>query len=530
MAGRPRRQSGAPPQAVERAGAPSARQTEILRLVAQGRSNREIARQLGLTEGTVKQHLYTLYRKLGVRNRTQALREGARWLGVLPAPVSPPAKAPRATMFARRLVTTVVLLPRPEAASPVSGASILEDALAASRDAIEALALAFDATPEPVSGGGLAVWFGRPLAHGDDVARAVAFARSLGEAGLDASPAPWTAGIATAAEVLGEDGPGTPTYRTLRIATLLATLAQPGAPLACGVTAAIEPGLSPGPGKSTLPEGAVPVDLETRPPASVAQQWGGLPFCGDLVAAAQRRRVQWLAVESWPPEAGTRLLTAIGAFLAARGLLVRTLWAPARSRISTALSALLGQLNPGAIGSFRPTPESLAEALLRLPQDRPAIVVVHGMDALAILESVLGEGGLRALRESPLIIAAGAMQMADGVRTTVRLLGSSPVDSPFVRVLRMQVPPDPGRLDLGVRADVQALLDSVSVPARQVARAASRPEHGTLEAVARDLAMSLDEVRERCHELGRHGLLRLDGDALVFRDEITAAAVRASLA
>jgi DNA-binding CsgD family transcriptional regulator len=37
------------------------------------RSNKIIARKLGLTEGTVKIHLYTIYKKLGVRSRTHLL-------------------------------------------------------------------------------------------------------------------------------------------------------------------------------------------------------------------------------------------------------------------------------------------------------------------------------------------------------------------------------------------------------------------------------------------------------------------------
>jgi DNA-binding NarL/FixJ family response regulator len=50
------------------------RQREILRLVAEGRSNAEVARLLWVTEQTVKFHLANVYRKLGVANRTEASR------------------------------------------------------------------------------------------------------------------------------------------------------------------------------------------------------------------------------------------------------------------------------------------------------------------------------------------------------------------------------------------------------------------------------------------------------------------------
>ncbi|MFO7942456.1 MAG: response regulator transcription factor [Bacillota bacterium] len=49
------------------------REAEILRLVASGLDNREIAAELVLSEGTVKNHISTIYSKLDVRDRTQAV-------------------------------------------------------------------------------------------------------------------------------------------------------------------------------------------------------------------------------------------------------------------------------------------------------------------------------------------------------------------------------------------------------------------------------------------------------------------------
>jgi DNA-binding NarL/FixJ family response regulator len=48
------------------------RQREVLRLIGEGYSNRQIADWLGLTEGTVKLHVTGILKSLGVRNRTQA--------------------------------------------------------------------------------------------------------------------------------------------------------------------------------------------------------------------------------------------------------------------------------------------------------------------------------------------------------------------------------------------------------------------------------------------------------------------------
>jgi len=52
----------------------TARQAEVLRLLADGLSNREIAARLYLSQGTVERHLATIYRKLGLGGRVEAAR------------------------------------------------------------------------------------------------------------------------------------------------------------------------------------------------------------------------------------------------------------------------------------------------------------------------------------------------------------------------------------------------------------------------------------------------------------------------
>src|SRR5919199_2515527 len=48
------------------------RETEVLRLLARGKANKEIARELGIGEKTVKTHVSNILAKLGVQSRTQA--------------------------------------------------------------------------------------------------------------------------------------------------------------------------------------------------------------------------------------------------------------------------------------------------------------------------------------------------------------------------------------------------------------------------------------------------------------------------
>jgi DNA-binding NarL/FixJ family response regulator len=61
-----------------RAGGLTARQSEVLRLVAQGRSDRQIATALGLSEETVGRHLSAVFRVLGVSSRAAAAAAAVR--------------------------------------------------------------------------------------------------------------------------------------------------------------------------------------------------------------------------------------------------------------------------------------------------------------------------------------------------------------------------------------------------------------------------------------------------------------------
>ncbi len=77
----------AAPQAPSRAASPiaeplSERELEVLRLLADGQSNAEIARALVVTVGTAKWHVHHLLGKLGAANRTQAVAR-ARELNLL---------------------------------------------------------------------------------------------------------------------------------------------------------------------------------------------------------------------------------------------------------------------------------------------------------------------------------------------------------------------------------------------------------------------------------------------------------------
>ncbi len=67
------------PKAIQAFGAPNPlteRELEILRLMASGYSNKEIAKAFAVAEGTVKNHVSSVLSKLGVRDRTRAVLKG----------------------------------------------------------------------------------------------------------------------------------------------------------------------------------------------------------------------------------------------------------------------------------------------------------------------------------------------------------------------------------------------------------------------------------------------------------------------
>jgi DNA-binding NarL/FixJ family response regulator len=60
------------------------RESEVLALLARGLANKQIALSLGISEHTVKFHVSSIYSKLNVTNRTEAVREGLRggWIAL----------------------------------------------------------------------------------------------------------------------------------------------------------------------------------------------------------------------------------------------------------------------------------------------------------------------------------------------------------------------------------------------------------------------------------------------------------------
>ncbi len=63
---------------VEGRGILTAREQQVIALVCQGLSNKEVARELGLSEGTVKLHVHSIIVKTGFRSRREMIVAGSR--------------------------------------------------------------------------------------------------------------------------------------------------------------------------------------------------------------------------------------------------------------------------------------------------------------------------------------------------------------------------------------------------------------------------------------------------------------------
>jgi DNA-binding CsgD family transcriptional regulator len=73
----------------------SRREQEVVRCVAEGLSNREIAQRLGLTEHTVKNYLFRIFDKLGVSKRVEVVLYAYSLGSSTPAPSAPTISKPK---------------------------------------------------------------------------------------------------------------------------------------------------------------------------------------------------------------------------------------------------------------------------------------------------------------------------------------------------------------------------------------------------------------------------------------------------
>lgn len=161
----------------------SKRQNQILSLLEEGKSNNDISHLLKVTEGTVKQHLYQLYKKLEVKNRTQALLKFQKIKKnnvQLPSSISKKNTPKTNQKYIWKLISTLSIIPSIDQ-SKNNTAVILDfnQQMNLLKNEMEIICNILDGKLFIIPGTGIILLFGFPESHADDCHRSVIAAKYI---------------------------------------------------------------------------------------------------------------------------------------------------------------------------------------------------------------------------------------------------------------------------------------------------------------------------------------------------------------
>lgn len=550
---------------VSEVGGPlSERHREILSLIVEGKSNKEIADELKIKTGTVKQHMFVLFRKLGVSSRAKAVLVAEQFLRISSKNNGPERKAIKKSKFAKalesedrydwRLVSAVAVTIPEEFAFAGNPEEVLkrDHFLNDLQAYFNRLVSAYDGTISMLPDGGMLAWFGHPIAHLDDAERASQVAQQLqqwgdsyAQASSDPSYKPFFGiGVGSHTEVVAGNTSHLYGAESFRKASTLSRNAQAlRKPLSDVLTRRLAPTCIPwleiktkADGKSVVVKGVG--DIVIVGPANgalhdVSGSWDGLPFMAKILEEIGRGVAQWLAIESWPPLQASSLMDAIGNYAFSRNIRVLRLRSPSNQRRDQLLNSYATQIenayaSAGLIEkkSYANAGERLAGLLAELASTGPVVLEVYGLKALDGFKWVIGEAGIDRLASKPILVVAANLSDTGVANTTLRLLGPRPSEQPFSRVFSMQMP-ELDELPEGIRVDLQAMIDGLGELAKSlIVEAAHHPE----ESIENLLAMMSDshhKAQSALHELTSLGLIAAkQGGGFEFRDLTTAQAIK----
>ncbi len=542
----------------------SVRQQQILELLAQGKSNKEIASELDIECGTVKQHLFVLFRKLNVSSRAKAALIAANLLKGSPHIFkaiqdsgTPSIQGKRigaglsSDRYTWRLVCAVSVIIDDSVLGKTKNILERDHFLSKLRvfaaDVVEAL----DGQIVTLPNGGILVWFGHPIAHLDDADRASYFAGQLQQwiKLHKESSVSFSIGLAAHPESVPEDANSLYAAESFRIADILARNAKGFSwPLTNALMRQLAPMSVPWLDLKTKDhhqavsiEGVGPIFAigpSTSSLPTINHRWGELPFMGNIFETVDTSVAQWLSIESWPAASATSLIDAIGGLAISKGYQSVSLRTPSNKRRDRQLASYMNQVelifnsldtslkavNQVHRTQFATGGERLVAMLTTMADLSPLLIQIYGLKALDAFVKVIGNTGIERLASRRVLVVAANVRDAGITQTSIRLLGPRPNAAPFSRVFTLQAP-DMESLPEGIRVDLQAMLDDMSQTAKELILSAAEHVDIPIAQIIQSFDLPQHQLQGAIQELTALGLVvpKQEG-GFEFRDAVTAQA------
>lgn len=515
----------------------SPRQRELLTLIARGESNKQISRTLGITEGTVKQHLSGLYKKLGVNSRTKALARIEELLGPLSElGKTKAAGSPETPEHSWRLVTAVAFVVQDSEGLSATDQTQLERGLRGLHQHLRRLAEAFDGKLLVAPGGNMLLGFGAPHSHLDDAARALLVARVLAVWLTGESILRIGIGVACSSSLV--DFSDDPLFRSKAydLALELARRAKPSQVLAsdpiCKLAGPLFQHRAEAQTDETIAPGLSAREvLHEQPEAAMLVKGTTLPFTKEAFGLARSGVAQWISIAGWPPSAAVQLMDAVSLHCEVGGFSTyRIRLASERDTGKFALNfyrqlQFFARLRERAEGnellSYSQSDAQRALVALKLLCMRgPTALVVYGLGALESLARVFGDTGLQQLTKLPLLFIVTGGEANPEPHVVARLLGSQPLSAgASVKSFRLPLP-RAAATPHDMNRDLSVLFELLSPPARQAVRLFVLHDKKSMVAGSKTGGMQL------ANELVTSGLFVREGESIVCRDATTRAALK----
>jgi DNA-binding CsgD family transcriptional regulator len=496
----------------------SARQSEIMDLVTRGLTNKEIAQHLGLSDGTIKQHLFAIFQRLGVSNRTWAVAiwqtltstsddaEIVRTQRTARLPLASVSNTTISTLPRRLIATVAIALPQhlAEAAN-----SAEEEAASGILTTCQRWAEVFEGSLSLSGASSILVTFGYPRAHFDDTERALAFAEAVridlrSELGIQAS-------IAVDAAI--------DRLHIYNGDVALSSTAWHGMQMLPSSKAGI-----------VLTERAQHATNQVLDDPALTdltqQQLYRAPFFREVESALTKNRASWFAVEAWPPLLVKVLLDAWCCSKVGRATRQIVLRLPS-SNIKAIEPLLLAQLD-AQVGNSDTAyyPEAdLGWRLHALAQQGPLSVLVYGMDESTTLANLLDAAAIDALATCSVVFLLSSLPVRGPARISTRTLDQNG-RKPLVGRVHELILPDTSEPGSHYCPDIVALIDKVDDSGKTILKVILKFQRCTSEFLAQRLDLTDTSLALGLKQLGRLGLVSMWPDGSIrLRDARTARAI-----